>query len=157
MNQSASSPDSRRYRRSTFWRCVQFRVPNGSDSSNRSTSGSTFFSVSGHQQVGNKLLRQSKICKGELCVAWQLSPIHKPSNPPGIQPMLTSGLRSFETLLIGSVSESRFDFRTRVSNRGRSCTKSTSQSEQWVNPGRYSTRHSGQNMVRMVYHTRFPL
>jgi len=50
-------------------------------------------------------------------------------------------------LTVGGTSvQSRFGFDARVCGSGSSCTKSTSQSEQWVKPGRYSAPHSGQNI-----------
>jgi len=42
--------------------------------------------------------------------------------------------------------QSRFDLRAPTFDPESSCTKSTSQSAQCVNPGRYSALHSGQNM-----------
>jgi hypothetical protein len=57
----------------------------------------------------------------------------------------------------GVVVHSRFAFITRVSDSESSCTKSTSQSEQRINPARYSALHSGQNIGGMIYRMRFSL
>src|SRR5947208_16800169 len=62
-----------------------------------------------------------------------------------------------DLIVEGVVVHSRFAFRTRVSDSESSCTKSTSQSEQRVNPARYSALHSGQNMGGMIYRMRFSL
>src|SRR5579862_3236462 len=43
--------------------------------------------------------------------------------------------------------QTRFNFSAAISDSESSLTKSMSQSEQRVNPGRYSALHSGQNMT----------
>jgi hypothetical protein len=62
-----------------------------------------------------------------------------------------------DLIVEGVVVHSRFAFRTCASDSERSCTKSTSQSEQRVNPARYSALHSGQNIGGMIYRMRFSL